>query len=110
MTAIRTGLFSTRVRGRAIVATGALALVTAALAVIAIGTGEFPLSPTAVIDTLLGGGPPGAEFIVNELRLPRVTAALVSAAPRSASPARSSRRSPATRSARPTSSASRPAA
>ena len=77
MTAIRTGPLSLRVRGRAIVATGVLALVTAALAVVAIGTGEFPLSPTAVVDTLLGGGPPGAEFIVNELRLPRVVAALV---------------------------------
>jgi iron-siderophore transport system permease protein len=80
MTAIRTGAVSFRVRGRAVVATGALALVTVALAVVAIGTGEFPLSPTAVIDTLLGGGPPGAEFIVNELRLPRVIAALVSGA------------------------------
>ena len=77
MTAIRTGPLSLRVRGRAIVATGVLALVTAALAVVAIGTGEFPLSPTAVVDTLLGGGPPGAEFIVDELRLPRVVAALV---------------------------------
>src|SRR3954470_24829327 len=80
MTAIRTGPFSTRVRGRAIAVTGALALVTAALAVIAIGTGELGLSPTAVVDTLLGGGPPGADFIVNELRLPRVTPALVSGA------------------------------
>jgi iron complex transport system permease protein len=33
-----------------------------------------------VIDTLVGGGPPGARFIVNELRLPRVSAALVSGA------------------------------
>jgi len=80
MTAIRAGVVSVRVRGRAVVATGALALIAAALAVIAIGTGELPLSPAAVIDTLVGGGPPGARFIVNELRLPRVSAALVSGA------------------------------
>ena len=79
VTAIRTGPVSLRVRGRAIVAATARRWRSSprALAVVAIGTGEFPLSPTAVVDTLLGGGPPGAEFIVNELRLPRVVAALV---------------------------------
>ncbi len=77
MTAIRTGPVSFRIRGRAVIAVAVLVLLTLALAVIAIGTGEFPLSPTAVVETLLGGGPPGAEFIVNELRLPRVVAALV---------------------------------
>jgi iron complex transport system permease protein len=80
MTALRTGPFSTRVRGRAVLTTLALALIAAALAVVAIGTGEFPLSPAQVVDTLLGGGPQGADFIVNELRLPRVLAALVSGA------------------------------
>jgi iron complex transport system permease protein len=80
VTALRTGPLSLRVRGRNVLATAALTLVTAALAVVAIGTGEFPLSPGAVVDTLLGGGPPGAEFIVTELRLPRVLAALVSGA------------------------------
>lgn len=80
MTALRGAGVSFRVRPRALVATGALALVTCALAVIAIGTGEFPLSPGQVVDVLLGGGEPGARFIVNELRLPRVVAALVGGA------------------------------
>ncbi len=73
-------MFSARVRPRGVVATAALALAAGALAVVAIGTGDFALSPAAVVDTLLGGGPPGADFIVNELRLPRVLAALVSGA------------------------------
>jgi iron complex transport system permease protein len=77
---VRTAVFWARVRPRGVVATAGLALVTAALAVVAIGTGELALSPAAVLDTLVGGGPPGAAFIVNELRLPRVLAALVSGA------------------------------
>ncbi|WP_028067307.1 FecCD family ABC transporter permease [Solirubrobacter soli] len=77
---MRAAVFSARVRPRGVVATAALALAAGALAVVAIGTGDFALSPAAVVDTLLGGGPPGADFIVNELRLPRVLAALVSGA------------------------------
>jgi iron complex transport system permease protein len=77
VTALRTGPVSLRIRPRSIVAASALAAVTCALAVVAIGTGEFPLSPGRVVEVLLGGGEPGARFIVNELRLPRVVAALV---------------------------------
>ncbi|MDX6740062.1 FecCD family ABC transporter permease [Actinocorallia sp. A-T 12471] len=47
---------------------GALALV----AVYALGTGDFALSPDQVVATLRGQGPPGAEFVVFELRLPRL--------------------------------------
>ncbi|MEO5878257.1 MAG: iron chelate uptake ABC transporter family permease subunit [Streptosporangiaceae bacterium] len=42
------------------------------IAVTALGTGDFRLSPGQVIDTLLGGGPPGGHFVVLELRLPRL--------------------------------------
>jgi ABC-type Fe3+-siderophore transport system permease subunit len=37
--------------------------------------GQFPLSPGDVVATLLGGGPPGGEFTVIELRLPRALVA-----------------------------------
>ncbi|TDD91866.1 hypothetical protein E1298_11485 [Actinomadura rubrisoli] len=49
-----------------------LCVLLAAVVVAALGIGDFPLSPRQVIATLLGGGPPGAEFIVMDLRLPRV--------------------------------------
>nr|WP_042183098.1 iron chelate uptake ABC transporter family permease subunit [Kibdelosporangium sp. MJ126-NF4] len=40
-------------------------------------TGDYPLSVGEVVDTVLGAGPPGAEFIVLELRLPRLLTALL---------------------------------
>lgn len=44
-------------------------------------SGDYPLSVSEVWDTLLGQGPPGADFIVMTLRLPRLlTALLVGAA------------------------------
>lgn len=42
------------------------------VAVYALGTGDFGLTPREVIDTLNGAGPPGAQFVVLELRLPRL--------------------------------------
>lgn len=61
-----------RIRSRSVTVTFALALLLAAVVVVALGVGDYPLAPGDVIATLLGGGPAGAEFIVMELRLPRV--------------------------------------
>jgi iron complex transport system permease protein len=54
-------------------------LVAAALAgsVVLIGTGDFPISSGDVVRTLLGDGDAGQEFVVNELRLPRVLVGLL---------------------------------
>nr|WP_205615335.1 iron chelate uptake ABC transporter family permease subunit [Streptomyces harenosi] len=54
-------------------------LLVAALAasVVLIGTGDFPIPASEVLKTLLGQGNPGQEFIVNELRLPRVLVGLL---------------------------------
>lgn len=58
-----------------------LALVALTAAIFSIGTGDYPLSPGQVIETLLGGGDSSASFIVETLRLPRtLTAILVGAA------------------------------
>lgn len=60
-----------------------LALTAVALvgAIFMIGTGDYPLSPGQVIETLLGGGDSSTSFIVETLRLPRtLTALLVGAA------------------------------
>ncbi|MFD7840299.1 FecCD family ABC transporter permease [Streptomyces sp. NPDC059761] len=55
-------------------------LLTAAalvMAVVLIGTGDFEIAPWDVVQTLLGNGTPANDFIVNDLRLPRVLVALL---------------------------------
>jgi iron complex transport system permease protein len=56
-----------------------LLLVLAALvaSVALIGTGDFVIPVGDVLRTLVGGGDPGQEFIVRELRLPRVLVGLL---------------------------------
>ncbi|NNN37540.1 iron chelate uptake ABC transporter family permease subunit [Streptomyces sp. S3(2020)] len=76
--AIRTpGGLSVRLDVRAF--TVVLLLLAAALAasVVLIGTGDFPIPAGDVLKTLLGNGNAGQEFIVNELRLPRVLVGLL---------------------------------
>ncbi|NUK05199.1 iron chelate uptake ABC transporter family permease subunit [Streptomyces lunaelactis] len=76
--AIRTpGGLSVRVDPRAAVAVLLLAAATAATAVVLIGSGDFPISPGDVIATLLGNGTAAQEFIVQDLRLPRVLVGLL---------------------------------
>ncbi|MFB7058798.1 FecCD family ABC transporter permease [Streptomyces vinaceus] len=68
---------SLRLEPRAL--TVGLLLVAAALlmAVVLIGTGDFEIAPWDVVQTLLGSGTPANDFIVNDLRLPRVVVALL---------------------------------
>lgn len=55
-----------------------LACLAAAIvvAIVAIGTGDFPLTPVQVVQAIIGTGPPGDVFVVRELRLPRTAMAL----------------------------------
>ena len=72
---------SLRFQRRSLLVALALATVVLASAIVAIGTGDYPLSLREVAATLLGGGDPGSAFIVETLRLPRtLTALLVGAA------------------------------
>jgi iron complex transport system permease protein len=73
----RGGGFSVRVPMRPVLVGMGLAAVTAALAVVAIGTGDYSVSPGEVIDTLLGGGSRATSFIIETLRLPRVLCAVL---------------------------------
>jgi iron complex transport system permease protein len=66
-----------RVDLRSMVVCAALAAVTAVVAVLSIGTGDFPLSAGDVLATLAGRGDPASEFIVETLRMPRVLTALL---------------------------------
>ncbi|MBC2903239.1 iron chelate uptake ABC transporter family permease subunit [Streptomyces cupreus] len=76
--AVRTpGGLSVRLDVRALTVVLLLLLAAFAASVLLIGTGDFPISAGDVVKTLLGNGDPGQEFIVNELRLPRVLVALL---------------------------------
>ncbi|MGK5446113.1 FecCD family ABC transporter permease [Streptomyces radiopugnans] len=68
---------SLRFRPRALAAAVACLLAALAAGVATIGSGDYPMSPAEVLTTLTGGGTPAQDFIVNELRLPRVLAALL---------------------------------
>ncbi|MFF3207846.1 FecCD family ABC transporter permease [Streptomyces sp. NPDC002962] len=76
--ALRTpGGFSVRLEPRALIVVAALVVAALAASVVLIGTGDFPIPPADVVKTLLGDGNAGQEFIVNELRLPRVLVGLL---------------------------------
>ena len=65
------------VRPRALAVGLGSALLAGALGVVAIGGGDFPMTPAQVVAALTGGGTPAERFIVTELRLPRVVTALL---------------------------------
>ncbi|MGW3648382.1 FecCD family ABC transporter permease [Streptomyces sp. NPDC000878] len=71
------GGLSLRLDARALVVVVALLLAALTASVVLIGTGDFPIPAGDVIRTLLGDGNAGQEFIVNELRLPRVLVGLL---------------------------------
>ncbi len=77
MSVIRTaGGCSVVFQPRALVTGTVCAVLAFAVAVVAIGSGEYPMSPVEVLRTLAGQGDPADAFIVNELRLPRAVSAL----------------------------------
>ncbi|MFI5804288.1 FecCD family ABC transporter permease [Streptomyces sp. NPDC051561] len=71
------GALSLRFGLRPVVASVVLAVVALAVAVVLIGSGDFPMTPGEVVSTLLGNGVPAQEFIVSDVRLPRVLAGLL---------------------------------
>ncbi|UYQ61372.1 FecCD family ABC transporter permease [Streptomyces peucetius] len=76
--ALRTpGGLSVRVDSRAAGVVLLLAAVAAAVAVVLVGSGDFPMSFGDVVATLLGNGTAAQEFIVQDVRLPRVLVALL---------------------------------
>ncbi|MGW2040249.1 FecCD family ABC transporter permease [Streptomyces virginiae] len=68
---------SLRIERRALAVGVLLALAAFVMAVLLIGTGDFDIAPWDVVQTLLGNGTPANDFIVNDLRLPRVLVALL---------------------------------
>ncbi|MFP3990359.1 iron chelate uptake ABC transporter family permease subunit [Streptomyces sp. E11-3] len=72
----RAGL-SVRFDPRALVVGGLLCAAVLAASVVLIGTGDFEIPAADVIRTLLGNGEPAHQFIINDLRLPRVLVGLL---------------------------------
>ncbi|QHY94750.1 Ferric enterobactin transport system permease protein FepG [Streptomyces sp. S4.7] len=76
--AIRTpGGLSVRMDARSALVVLLLLLGVCAMSVVLIGRGDFPMAPGDVVATLLGNGTTAQEFIVQELRLPRVLVGLL---------------------------------
>ncbi|GIE24387.1 FecCD family ABC transporter permease [Winogradskya humida] len=68
---------SARISLKPLLVTVVLMLLALAVGVLALGTGEFTLSPAQVIEALAGEGTRAARLVVVEWRLPRVLLALM---------------------------------
>lgn len=77
MKTVRFARFSVRYRPRAFAVSLGVLLLAFAVAVFALGRGDYPIAPAEVLRTLFGGGGPAEDFVVNGLRLPRVATALL---------------------------------
>ncbi len=76
--AVRTGGgLSFRVDIRALVVIVVLAAVAAGAAIVLIGSGDYAMTPGEVVSTLFGHGTFQQEFVVTDLRLPRVLVGLL---------------------------------
>lgn len=78
MKAIRTrGGLSVRLDVRTAVVVALLLVAALVASVVLIGTGDFYIPAADVVRTLFGNGDAGQEFIINDLRLPRVLVGLL---------------------------------
>ncbi|WP_018587243.1 FecCD family ABC transporter permease [Salinispora arenicola] len=77
MIVVRTpGGVSLRLRPRSLAVGVTCVLLTLAVGVLALGSGDYPMSAVDVLRTLTGGGTAAEEFVVHELRLPRLATAI----------------------------------
>jgi iron complex transport system permease protein len=70
------GGISLRASARPVLVCALLGAAAAAIGVVSLTIGDFPLSASDVVRTLFGGGTPAGTFAVTELRAPRVLTAL----------------------------------
>jgi iron complex transport system permease protein len=77
---LRRAGFSIRADGRPALMCAGLLLAALAVSVALIGTGDYRIAPADVVRTLAGHGTAGQEFVVRDLRLPRVLVALAAGA------------------------------
>lgn len=78
MKAVRTpGGYSFRADTRSLAVVVALLAAALTAGVVLVGSGDFAIAPLDVVRTLFGSGTAQQDFIVNELRLPRVLVGLL---------------------------------
>ena len=73
----RRGRFSVRVHLRTLLAGAGLLVLALVIAVINLSSGDFPVPVQEVLKSLVGQGDAGTDFIVYDLRLPRVLITLL---------------------------------
>ncbi|WP_443034106.1 FecCD family ABC transporter permease [Streptomyces sp. CA2R106] len=76
-TVLRRGHLSLPVDRRSLLVCAGLLVVALAISVVLIGTGDYHIAPLDVVRSLTGHGDAGQDFIVRQLRLPRVVVALL---------------------------------
>ncbi|MEU4221826.1 iron chelate uptake ABC transporter family permease subunit [Actinoplanes sp. NPDC026623] len=74
---LRGGGLSVRLHVRALLVGAALTLAALAVALVNLSSGDFPVPVPDVLRSLAGRGDAGTDFIVHELRLPRVLITLL---------------------------------
>lgn len=74
---VRGGRLSIRLHPRSVVAGTGLLLAALTVSIVNLTTGDFPVPVIDVLKSLTGQGDAGTDFIVHELRLPRVLIALL---------------------------------
>ncbi|MFG1603231.1 FecCD family ABC transporter permease [Actinoplanes sp. NPDC049265] len=74
---VRAGGLSLRLHTRALVVGAGLLLVALAIALVNLSVGDFPVPVADVLRSLAGRGDAGTDFIVYQLRLPRVLVTLL---------------------------------
>jgi iron complex transport system permease protein len=74
---VRGGSFSARVHPRALIVGAVLLLTALAVALVNLSAGDFPVPIADVLRSLAGHGDASTDFIVYELRLPRVLLTLL---------------------------------
>ncbi|MEU3188766.1 iron chelate uptake ABC transporter family permease subunit [Streptomyces sp. NPDC006923] len=71
------GGLSVRVDSRSALVVLVLTAAALAAGIVLVGSGDYPVPPGDVVAALTGHGTPGQEFIVRELRLPRILVGLL---------------------------------
>lgn len=74
---VRAGPVSLRVEPRVLLVCAGLLLAALAVSVALVGTGDYRIAPADVLRSLAGRGDAGQDFVVRQLRLPRVVVALL---------------------------------
>ncbi|MBU7599766.1 iron chelate uptake ABC transporter family permease subunit [Streptomyces sp. P38-E01] len=77
MSVVRYRQWSVHAHPRSLAVGLLLVLLALGSSVLLVGSGEYPMSPARVVETLTGQGHPADVFIVQEVRLPRVVTGLL---------------------------------